>query len=322
MNAIVDVHAHCLPKEYLDAMTAAGVHDVEGFPLPTWSEAEHLAEMDRNGLTSSILSVSTPGLDFVSGQQRLDLARRLNEDMAERRERTRGRFGAFALIPLPDVKASLKEIEYALDTLHMDGVGVLSNYAGSYLGDEAFIDVFAELNRRCAVLFVHPTAPPHWTEFSVGYPATALEYPFDVTRWLLQVISSGMLRRFTKIKLIATHGGGTMPFLASRIAPLVAMQSKLNPKMDPDEVQGALKEVFYDSTAVTAAITFDCYKAFVPADKRLFGSDHPFMPEANVPPALRAFNATQTLSPEDKVKLEFSNAESLFPKLAKLWPKP
>ena len=198
MNAIVDVHAHYLPKEYLDAMAAAGVHDVEGFPLPTWSEAEHLAEMDRNGLTSSILSVSTPGLDFVSGQQRLDLARRLNEDMAERRERTRGRFGAFALIPLPGVTASLKEIEYALDTLHMDGVGVLSNYAGSYLGDEAFIDVFAELNRRCAVLFVHPTAPPHWTEFSVGYPATALEYLFDVTRWLLQVISSGMLRRSQK----------------------------------------------------------------------------------------------------------------------------
>ena len=113
--------------------------------------------------------------------------------------------------------------------------------------------------------------------------------------------SAGYLFRhaasLTKIKLIATHGGGTMPFLASRIAPLVAMQSKLNPKMDPDEVQGALKEVFYDSTAVTAAVTFDCYKAFVPADKRLFGSDHPFMPEATVPPALRALNATQTLSP-------------------------
>ena len=319
MKAIVDVHAHCLPKEYLDAMNAAGVHDVEGFPLPKWSEEEHLAEMDRNGITSSVLSVSTPGLEFVTGQKCFDLARKLNEDMAERRTRTKGKFGAFALLPLPDVKAALKEIEYALDTLHMDGVGVLSNYGGKYLGDEAFTEIFAELDRRSAVLFVHPTAPPHWTEFAVGYPATALEYPFDVNRWLLQVVSSGMLRRFKKIKLIATHGRGTMPFLASRVGPLAGMQSKLNPKMDADEVRSTLQQIFYDCTAVTAAITFDCYKAFVPADRRLFVSDHPFMPDSSVPPALNILDSEQSFSPEDRNKLENSTAESLFRELAKLW---
>jgi predicted TIM-barrel fold metal-dependent hydrolase len=172
MTNRIDVHSHFLPPDYLAALSEAGIRDVDGYPLPEWSVDAALETMDGNGVGSSILSISSPGLSFVGGDTAHEPA---NENARALIEAHPDRFGAFALLPLPDIDASLREVSYALDTLGFDGVGVLTNYAGAYLGDRRFAPLFDELQRREAVVFIHPTQPPGFARLSLGLPAPVLE---------------------------------------------------------------------------------------------------------------------------------------------------
>ena len=310
----IDVHAHLVPPDYVAAMHAAGVDDVEGFPLPKWSEESHLAVMDRNGITSSILSISAPGIKFASGQAARDLARRINEGSAERRQRTKGRFGAFALLMLPDVEGAIAEMDYALDVLKLDGIGLLTNYDGTYLGDPAFDALFAAAAARDAVVYTHPVAPVGYEKLLLGYSASALEYPFDTTRMLVNLAASGTLRRYPKLKLIASHGGGTVPYLSWRITSISPLFNRLDPPITSSEIEAQLKNVYYASTAVSNDASLSTYAAFVPLERRLFGTDTPFMPEAAIQPALQALD--RNLAPQDVAALQSGNAAALFPGLA------
>ena len=216
MRGFIDVHAHPVTPDYVEAMRNAGVSDVDGFPLPEWSEEGHLELLDRHGISAAVLSFSAPGISFASGRQARELARRLDEAAAERRARTNGRLGAFAVLTLPDVDGALEEMAYALDELGLDGISLLTNVRGDYLGDPAFDANFAEADRRGTVISTHPVAPIGYEHVAVGYAAPALEYPFETTRMLVNLVASGTLRRHPSLKLIASHGGGTIPFLAER----------------------------------------------------------------------------------------------------------
>jgi 6-methylsalicylate decarboxylase len=313
MQGLIDVHAHLVTPEYLAAMRAAGISDVDGFPLPEWSEQEHLELLDRHGISAAVLSFSAPGLGFASGRQARELARRLNQGAAERRARTNRRLGAFAVLTLPDVDGALEEMAHALDELELDGIGLLTNIDGRYLGDPAFDAVFAEAERRGAVIFTHPVAPVGWERISVGYAAPALEYPFDTTRMLVNLVASGTLRRHPQLKLIASHGGGTIPFLAERIAGISPYFNRLDPPITGTEIVEQLQRIHYDCTAIANRASLESYSAFVPADRRLYGSDAPFMPEASIPPALAALTAFY--DEDDVTALSSGNAKTLFPQL-------
>lgn len=316
--SIIDIHAHALPDYYMAAMKAAGVNDVEGFPVPHWSEATHLATMDKHGIASSVLSISAPGLYFLSGKSSRDLARRINEDAAERRERSKGRFGGFAVLPLPDVDGALEEIAYALDVLKLEGIGLLTNVNGIYLGDPQFDAIFNEANKRSAVVYTHPVSPAPFAEISLGFSAATIEYPFDTTRMILNLIATGTLRRNENIKLIASHGGGTLPYLAERIANLTAMFNRLTPALTPPEVTAQLKSIYYDVTGVSNSVSLGSYLSFVPPGRRLYGSDTPFMPVSTIRPALAALFGDDGCPEQERVALETGNALSLFPYLSKL----
>jgi predicted TIM-barrel fold metal-dependent hydrolase len=313
MRGLIDVHAHPVTPDYLAAMRAAGLSDVDGFPIPGWSEGSHLELLDRHGITAAVLSFSAPGISFASGLQARQLARRLNEAAAERRVRTNGRLGAFAVLTLPDVDGALDEMAYALDELELDGIGLLTNIGGRYLGDPAFDAIFAEAERRGTVISTHPVAPDGYERFSVGYGAPALEYPFDTTRMLVNLVASGTLRRHPRLKLIASHGGGTIPFLAERIAGISPFFNRLDPPITPPEIIEQLRGIHYDCTAVANRVSLESYSAFVPAGRRLYGSDAPFMPEASIPPSLAALTAFYDEG--DAAALCSGNAEALFPHL-------
>ncbi|MNB82587.1 Amidohydrolase [compost metagenome] len=315
---LIDVHAHALPESYLNAMNSAGVFDVEGFPLPSWSESTHLALMDKCGIDAAILSISAPGLGFITGKAARELARRINEDAAERRERTKGRFGAFAVLPLLDVEAAVEEAIYALDTLELEGLGLLTNIKGVYLGDPAFDDIFQVADKRAAVVYTHPVSPAPFNELSLGFPGSTIEYPFDTTRMILNLVATGSLRRCQKLKLIVSHGGGTLPYLAERISNLAAMFNRLTPALTPAEVVGQLKSIYYDATGISNTVSLASYLKFVPPNRRLYGSDTPFMPAFTIDPALSALRGPEGCPKEDLVSLESGNAIDLFPKLAAL----
>jgi 6-methylsalicylate decarboxylase len=247
----IDVHSHFLAPDYLAALRNAGIRDVDGCPLPQWTVDSSLAAMDQNGIGAAVLSVSSPALGFVDGGAARELARSANESARALITAHPDRFGAFALLPLPNVDASMREIAHSFDTLGLDGVGVLTNYAGAYLGDRRFAPLFDELQRRKAVVFSHPTQPPGFARLSLGLPAPVLEYPFDCTRAINSLILSGTLTRCPDVRFIVSHGGGKIPYLAPRFAPFMTAR----PGEPPDlvgagkEIMEMLRRLYFDLTA-------------------------------------------------------------------------
>ena len=216
-NNRIDVHFHYLSPEYREQMIDAVGGSPDGFAAPQWSVETALAMMDRMNIATGMLSVSSPGVHFGNDAKARVLARSVNEFAARTMGEHRGRFGGFASLPLPDVDGALEEIAYALDTLKLDGIVMLTNFNGVYLGDKRLDPVFDELNRRGAVVFIHPTSPICWQQSALGYPRPMIEFTFDSTRAVVNLIFSGTTTRCPKVRFIVPHAGGTLPFLARRI---------------------------------------------------------------------------------------------------------
>ena len=299
----IDVHAHVFPDFYEAAMRAAGVNDVDGWPNPKWSPDAMFRAMDEHRIEAQVLSVSSPGITFASGQDGVNLARRLNEYMAGLVQEHSPRLGSMAVLPLPDVEASLAEIAYAFDTLGMDGVGLLSNYHGIYLGDQRLEPVFAELNRRKAVAFVHPTIPPHWNSFTIDIPAPVLEYTFDSTRMAEKLVASGTKAKFPDIEIVVAHGGATLPLSHQRLV-----------KYWMDGKNDIFDTFFYELTATTEHAQIAALLAMAKPDRCMMGFDFPFMkPEWF--DALQANLESYGLSSDQLRSVVRGNALRLFPKV-------
>ena len=276
----IDVHHHILPPDYVRA-----VGDDRIGPLilagrtPEWSPAHSIAAMDRNGIEKAVTSISAPGLWFGDSAATVRLTRHCNDYAAELRQAHPGRFGLFASLPLPNVEASLAEIEYALDTLEADGIGLMTNCDGRYPGDAAFAPIFDELNRRKAIVYFHPTAAPCSNCLS-EIPAATLDFPFDTTRAVTSLLFGGTLARCPDIRFIFSHAGGTVPFLADRIARLV-VKPDFKAKV-PNGVIPELQKLYYDTALSANARAFAALLSLVPPSQVLFGSDYPFAPETTM----------------------------------------
>src|SRR5213594_4295141 len=210
----IDVHHHFAPP--------AWVAEVKGRPLlqtanTTWTPAKSIEDMDRGGVAAAMVSITNPGLWFGDKAVTSRVTRACNEYGAKLVQQHPTRFGLFAALPLPDVDATLKEIEYAYDTLKADGAHLFTSYGDTWLGNPAYTPVMAELNRRKAVVHVHPTAPNCCRNLIPDVSPGIMEYGTDTTRAILGVIWSGTAVRFPDIRFIWSHAGGTAPFLAGRI---------------------------------------------------------------------------------------------------------
>lgn len=300
----IDVHAHVFPDFYASAMKAAGVKDVDGWPAPEWSLEAMLKAADEHKIAAQVLSISSPGITFVDGKEATELARRLNEFMAGLVKAYSPRFGSLAILPLPDVEASLAEIAYCLDTLGMDGVGLLSNYRGFYLGDPKLEPIFAELNRRKAMVFVHPTIPPHWDTFTIGIPAPPMEYTFDSTRMAVSLVHTGCKEKYPDVGIIVAHGGGTLPFNYQRV-----VKYWMNGKHD------VFDTFFYELTATTEPEQIRALMALAKPDRCMMGFDFPFMKPSWYDPLQKSLEAYD-FPPGELRSVQNGNAARLFPKVA------
>jgi predicted TIM-barrel fold metal-dependent hydrolase len=303
----IDVHHHISPPTYVAAIAAA---KVGAPPTIAWTLQKSLDDMDRAGVAKAITSLTTPAMSFLKGQAAQKVARESNDFAAKLVADHPGRFGSFAALPLPDVEASLREIEYALDTLHATGVGVLTSYDTRWLGDPAFAPVLDELDRRRAVVFVHPTTPACCENTVPEIPGSVIEYATDTTRTLASLVFSGTAARCQHARFIFCHAGGTMPFLVERFTRLPEMQKSLAPRV-PKGVLHELRRFHYDVAQASHPMALRPLLELIPISQVLFGTDFPFRTSIEHVEALFSYG----FSAEDLRAIEHENAMRLLPSL-------
>jgi predicted TIM-barrel fold metal-dependent hydrolase len=313
----IDVHAHFLPEVYTRALANAGVTTLDGgIPTPSWSQAAAVELMDRHEIATAMVSLSSPSSLFLAPPERPALIGAVNDAGAELMRSQPGRFGYFASLPLPDVEASLAEMRRAFDDLGVDGVVLMTNIDGIYLGSPRFAPILAELNRRKAVLFLHPTSPPCFDALSLGRPAPLLEFPLDTTRTIVDLLYARTLQANPDIKVIVPHGGAALPALIARIAAF-ANVPLIEPRPASEaEVFETLERLYYDLALSAHPVPFAALRAIAPITQILFGSDWPFTPEPGVARNIHQLAASNGLSETEGRAIARDNAERVFPRLA------
>ncbi len=278
--------------------------------LTEWTPQKAIDEMDRNGVATAVTSISTPGIWFGNAEQTRVLARECNEYAATMSGEHKGRFGIFAALPLPDVDNSLKEIAYALDVLGVDGFGLVTNYGDVMPGDPRLAPVFDELNRRKAVVYFHPTAAHCCINHGTGLPPAILEFPFDTTRAISSLLCSGTLSRCPDIRFIFSHGGGTLPMLAGRIARVLTVRKELAEKV-PLGAMHEFRKLHYDMVSINTAAAFQAVRSLAEIPQLLFGSDFPYWSPSVAVEELSQLGLTE----QEVCDIERNNALRLLPRL-------
>lgn len=306
----IDVHHHMLPPEYAKLTRERILQITSGDPtVLNWTPEVTFAQMEQYGVASAILSLPVPGAWYEGKENSRKLARIANEYGARLSKDHPGKFGVFAALPLPDVDGSLKEIEYAFDALHADGVYLQTSYDDKWPGDPAFAAVFDELNRRKAIVFVHPTEPACCANLIPGIPSNVIEFVFDTTRAITSFLVNGTFSRCPDVRFIFCHSGGTMPVLAARIHGFFQSRSALASQV-PNGVMYELKKLHYDIANATNPSSLAALMKLVPTSQIVWGSDFPYRP---VGPTATGWDAYEA-APEIKSAVNRDNALKLFPR--------
>jgi len=319
----IDIHSHYAPPPWVSVVGAQKSRGLFGNANPLgyfkdWTPAKSIEQMDQAGVGTSILSITTPGVWFGEKESSVDATRRLarqcNEYGAKMVADFPGRFGLFAVLPLPDVDGSLREIEYALDTLKADGFGLLSHYSEIYgeklLGDPVFTPVFEELNRRKAIVYVHRKISPEPYEI----------FGWDIHRTILSVLKpigpgyggeSGGPARFPEVKFIFSHAGGTMPFLVERSTAPTSTQQPASAASPEIALLNELRRFHYDTGHSNNVRTMTALKQIIPVSQILFGTDYPY---TQVSDEVKGLQECGVFNAEELRAISRENALTLIPK--------
>lgn len=288
----IDVHQHFVSPSFLQVLTERNATTpVPG--LAAWkgySPARAVETLDRLEIETAMLSITAPGVWFGDAAEARRLAREMNDYAAARLVGDhKGRFGLFAVLPLPDVQGSLREIEHAFDTLKADGVGMLTSYGSVFLGDPSFAPVLEELDRRNALVYTHPTDAQCCGNLVPGVANQLLEYPTDTTRTIVSLIVGGAASAFPNIRWIFSHAGGTITSIAGRLLGPNAPPDAFTRPAEPDSRLHHLRRFYYDTAGATNPVTMSALKTLVPVSQILFGTDAPFFDGA---PQIRGLQAS------------------------------
>jgi predicted TIM-barrel fold metal-dependent hydrolase len=257
-----------------------------------WTVAKSLDAMDLGGVAKAVVSTSDPGVWFGDFDAAAALARDCNDYQARLIADHPGRFGMFTTVPLPDVDMALREVAYGLDVLKAQGVGVMTSYAGKYLGDPAFTPLMEELNRRKAVVFVHPLSAPCCTNLLPGVPDQVVEYNSETSRTVASLAFSGTLGKFPNIRFIFSHGGGTVPYLVARFERLFNSRPDLQ-ALTPDGCVALLRKLYFDTAQAHNEYTMASLTRLMPIEHILYGSDFPAANPDATTRGLEAFGLTE-----------------------------
>jgi 6-methylsalicylate decarboxylase len=322
----IDIHHHFVPDSYL---AFAKGHMTAVARAMQWTLASDLEDMDRSGTATSILSITTPGFEFGTRDEVRKVVRECNEAAAQLASDHPGRFGSFAALPFTDTEGALTEIAYAFETLKADGIALFSSYGDKYLGNESFGPVYEELNRRKAVVFVHPIAPACCSNLGLsqdGVPneGPMIEYGTDTTRAIASLIFSGTTRRFADITWIFSHGGGEMPYLIERffqsgtsaeVVPGVVTKGQDFPPvkniLKGEDLLHELRKMYYDTAQTSNPVSMSALRKVVPVSQILYGTDYWYRTAAETHQAL---DAGKVFTAQELRAVYRGNAERILPR--------
>jgi predicted TIM-barrel fold metal-dependent hydrolase len=270
--------------------------------------------MDAVGIAFALLSISSPGLHFLPPEERVALAREVNHEGASAVHDHPERFGLLASLPLPDIDATLAEIDHAADILVVDGFSMMTNYDGIYLGDPRFEPVFAELGRRSALVAIHPTSPPGSEMTAIGRPAPMLEFPFDTTRTVFDLILHGTLRHNSSVRVIVPHVGSALTTLADRVQGFTTTFAARGGDADID-VHRELNGLYFDTAGDPFPNALLALRQIVDSTRILYGSDAPFAPQHMIETGATRLMQTDLLTDQTRSQLLRYNALGLIPRL-------
>jgi len=269
----IDVHHHIAPPAYIAEARSRKL----AVPNTPWSAARSIEDMDKAGVAYSVTSLYQPAAAIGDVEFGRRMSRLSNDYAAQLARDRKGRFGTFATIPYADTEGSLREIAYALDTLNVEGFYLMTSYSGKYLGDPGFWPVLEELNRRKAVVYVHPLVAACCSQLSVGTFPAVIEVPHDTTRTVTSLLLSGSFARYRDIKWLFSHAGGTIPMMAGRIDSFYGRRPNLK-EFAPDGIEGEFKRLYYDTANATSAPAMAALMKLVPVSQITYGSDYPYFP--------------------------------------------
>jgi 6-methylsalicylate decarboxylase len=304
----VDIHTHLVPPFWTEALKAHG-GDRSGWGSPEWSPQCLLEFMDAEEIAVSVLSLTAPGIEGWQGADRVKIAREINDYGASLVNDQPSRLGYLATLALPDVEASLTEICRAFDELGADGIVIHSNFDGTYPGDPLFEPVWEELNRRSAVVFVHPTTLPG-VKVLKGQPSPFEDYPADTTKCAVDLVTAGVVKKFSSTKIVLSHGGGFLPYAATRFAELM---HSLSPNRSVDSLLTEMNSFYFD-TALIAPSGMPSLLAFAAPEHILFGTDYPYASEKVCKTFTENLDSYAQLSTGDLAAIN-NGARALFPRL-------
>ncbi len=303
-----------IPPPYLkyNRQAIVGGADLDATPVLSWTASGMLEKMDRNGIAVAMLSMSSPGISMIGGtrEQIRALARACNDYAASLRRAHPARFGHFAAVPLPDIAGALTETAYAFDVLKADGIELYTNYHGHYLGEPAFKPLFAEIERRKGVVFVHPTSPLCCSTEQPGIEPSLLEYFFDTTRAITSLLINGTFAAYPNVRFIFAQGGGALPSLAQRVTAWGDVHHPFG-NVNPYGVGHELRKLYFDTASSANDRALAAILSVTSSSQILFGSDSPYIADATAVAGMAALNVSRDV----RVAIEGGNAQRLFPRL-------
>lgn len=310
----IDVHHHAVPDLYVKELEGMNYVPSHGAGYPAWSPQSSLDVMDQNGIASSITSLSSPGVYLGDKAHAIDFSRRINDYSANMVSQHPDRFGFFAILPMPLVESSIKEAEYALDHLNADGIVLLASAGDRYLGDRDFEELMAELNRRKCVVFIHPNIHSTSDDLPLNIPGFFIEFMFDTTRAVTNLVFSGVMERYPDIKWIVAHAGATIPYLAWRLSLADLLPGAPYAETMPKGALHYLKSLYYDTALSPSPYAMASLMELVDPSQILFGSDFPFANEQVVAKEVQDLRNLSMFDDQIRQQVLRDNALKLFPR--------
>jgi predicted TIM-barrel fold metal-dependent hydrolase len=315
---LIDVHQHVIPDIYKTELARVGVLGSGENPWPDWSVARQLELADENGIDAILMSIASPGAYFGDIEFTKRLVKTCNEAMAQLVAEHPTRYGAMGFVALPDVEAACRDVEYALDVLKLDGINLQTHTGHRYLGHPEEEELYAELDRRRAVVFVHPQRPAVQGMADYSFPAGYTELTFDTTRAITNMLYNGTLAKYPNTRFIMPHMGGVTLFLLFRLSGLNDVP-KVRERI-PDGVAAYLNRLYYDIAQSPSPLALRALLEVADPSRILFGTDYPHARNvkkvmADTVAAVRSFDGfDDTL----RRNVMAGNAQAIIPRFASL----